>query len=176
MRCYVALGLLMLGAASAVSADSPFGHPFADDADTIVPITSYPLGQSEVVAHSQLRELQYYWVQKDLCDQYGCLIVLNDTRLYKVAEFRIESHLRDGSKRWSANLLDHPLLPTDTITRVKTASIDCERPVQFILKHRKTKETVVMEGTTDLCPTPHADNLSINIKLPEVTVDEKQPQ
>jgi hypothetical protein len=178
MRWNLVFGLSMLVAASTASADSPFTHrDGSDEGDTILPITSYPLGESQVVAHAMLRSLQYHWIQEDMCERFGCLIVQNDTRLFTVAEFRIQSHLRDGTQRWSANLLDHPMLPTDTVTRVKTASIDCDRPVQFVLKHRKTKEKLVMEGTTNLCPTPHADNLiRINIKLPEVTVDEKQPQ
>ena len=177
MRQLAALGLLILGTATAAPADTPFGHPFQDEADTIVPITSYPLGESQVVAHSLARDVHYYWIEQDMCDRFGCLVVHNDTRLYKVAEFRILAHRPDGSQRWSANLLEHPLLPTEKVTRIKTASIDCDRPVQFILRQRKTKETVVMEGVTNLCTTPHADNvIRINVKQPEVTIDENQNQ
>lgn len=177
MRHLATLGLLFLGMPAAAAADTPFGHPYQDDADTIVPITSYPLGESQVVAHALARSVQAYWIEQDMCDLFGCLVVHNDTRLYKVAEFRILARLGDGRQRWSANLLEHPLLPKESVTRIKTASIDCYRPVQFTLKQRKTKEVVVMEGTTNLCTTPHADNvIRINVKQPEVTVDESQNQ
>jgi len=163
----------MLGMGSAAPAQSPFDRRDGEVGDTILPITSYPLGQSEIVAHAALQNLRYHWIEKDLCDRYGCLVVRNESKNYKVAEFRIMSHLRDGTKRWSANLLDHPMLQTDTVTRIKTASIDCERPIRFLLKQRKTKETVVMEGVTNLCTTPHVDNLiRINVKVPEVTVED----
>jgi hypothetical protein len=177
VRLLATLGLLLLGIPTASSADTPFGHPYQDEADTIVPLTSYPLGESQVVAHALARNVQMYWIEQDMCDRFGCLVVHNDTRLFKVAEFRILAHLPDGRHRWSANLLEHPLLPTESTTRIKTASVDCERPIQFVLKQRKTKEVVVMEGTTNLCTTPHADNvIRINVKQPEVTIDESQTQ
>lgn len=176
MRFLATFGALIL-LSSAAAADSPFGHTYSEDADTILPITSYPLGESQIVAHSMANNLRLHWIEQDMCDRFGCLIVRNSTRLYKVAEFRIEAHYRDGTKRWSYNLLEHPLLPTEQVVRVKTASIDCDRPVKLLLKHRKTKEVLVMEGTANLCTTPGADNiLRVEVKKPEVTVEENQTQ
>lgn len=161
--------------ASAASADSPFTpRGGADGGDTIVPITSYPLGESQLVARSMARNLRMRWIERDLCDQIGCLVVQNDTKFYKVAEFRIQLVDRDGSSRWSRNQLLHPLLPKEKVVRLKVAPADsCERDIMFVLQHRKTREQLVMESTTNLCPTPNADNLiRIEVKKPEVRVEE----
>jgi hypothetical protein len=177
VRAFVAFALLLT--ASPAFAESPFTHrDGSDEGDTLAPITSYPLGESQVVAQSYARNVRMYWIQKDLCDQIGCLVVHNDTKFYKVAEFRIELIDRDGASRWSQNQLLHPLLPQQKIIRVKVAPAGtCDRQVQFVLKHRKTGETMVIDGTTNFCPSPHADNvIRINVKQPEVTVDENQTQ
>lgn len=179
MRRIGTVALLSLFFASAGAAQSPFTHrDGSDSGDTILPITSYPLGQSQLVAMRMARELQMQWIEQDLCDQIGCLVIHNDTKFYKVAEFRIELFDSEGSSRWSRNQLLHPLLPKDKLVRLKVAPADyCEREIQFVLKHRKTKERLVMESTTNLCPTPHADNvIRIDVKKPEVTVDERQGQ
>jgi len=170
-----AFGVLLLALASAASADSPFTQRGGADAgDTILPITSYPLGESQVVANAMARNLRMHWIERDLCDQIGCLIVQNDTKFYKVAEFRIQLVDRDGSSRWSRNQLLHPLLPKEKVVRLKVASADsCNRDILFVLQHRTTKEKLVMESTTNFCPTPKADNLiRIDVKKPEVRVQE----
>ena len=175
MRLQSTLGVLVLAMASAASADSPFSHrDGSDGGDTILPITSYPLGESQAVARSMARNLRMHWIERDLCDQIGCLVVQNDTKFYKVAEFRIELLDRDGASRWSRNQLVHPLLPKEKLVRLKVAPADsCERDILFVLQHRKTKEQLVMESTTNLCPSPNADNLiRIDVKKPEITVQE----
>jgi hypothetical protein len=178
VRAVAALGMLALTIGTPASADSPFGHRDGDDRDTIVPITSYPLGESQQVASGMARQLRMHWVQRDLCDQLGCLVVHNDTRNYTVAEFRILSRGRDGMPRWGANQLEHPLLPKQQLVQVKMAAADsCNRDIRFVLKHRKTKETLVMESATNLCPTPHVHNvIHLNVRVPAVTVEDEQPQ
>jgi hypothetical protein len=155
------------------SAQSPFTRrDESEEGDTILPITSYPLGQSQLVARSMARELRMRWIEREACNQIGCLVVQNDTRFYKVAEFRIQLLNRDGSSRWSRNQLLHPLLPKQKLVRLKVAPAEsCERDIMFVLQHRKTKQQLVMESTTNLCPTPNADNvIRIDVKKPEVTV------
>jgi len=175
VRVLATSGLLALAVASAAIADSPFTHrDGSDEGDSILPITSYPLGQSQVVSESMARNVQMYWIQKDMCDQMGCLIIQNDAKNYKVADFRIELVDRDGSSRWSRNQLLHPLLPTESVVRLKVAPAEsCARQIKFTLQHRKTKEKLELAGTTDFCPSPHATNMiRINVKSPEVTVED----
>lgn len=174
MRTWVAFGLAALATASA--AQSPFtNRGGGDEGDAILPITSYPLGRSDVVAKQMARNVRMYWIEQEACDQLGCLIVRNDTRLYTVAEFRIELLGDDGSSRWSRNQLLNPLLPKQKLVRLKVAPADsCERDVQFVLRHRKTKERLIMEGTTNFCPSPNADSLiRIEVKQPQVTVQDE---
>jgi hypothetical protein len=175
VRPFAGFGVLGLALASIASAQSPFTHrDGSDEGDAILPITSYPLGQSQVVAASMARNLRMRWLEREACDQIGCLVVQNDTRFYKVAQFRIELMNRDGSSRWSRNQLLHPLLPKEKLVRLKVAPADsCERDIMFVLQHRKTREQLVMESTTNLCPTPNADNvIRIDVKKPEVIVQE----
>jgi hypothetical protein len=172
VRLLAAFGALWLGAAA--SAQSPFtNRDGSDAADTILPITSYPLGQAQLVAQGLARNVRMHWIEKQLCDEIGCLVVQNDTSNYKVAEFRIEL-VEDGGSRWSRNQLLHPLLPKQKLVRLKVAPAEsCQRDIRFVLQHRKTKERLVMESSTNLCPTPHADNvIRLNVVRPEVTVEE----
>jgi hypothetical protein len=169
------VGVIILALASSAAADSPFTHrDGSDDGDAILPITSYPLGQSQSVASSMARSLRWHWIERDLCDRLGCLVVQNDTKFYKVAEFRIQLVDRNGGSRWSQNQLLHPLLPNEKLVRLKVApASSCDRDIMFVLQHRKTREKLVMESTTNFCPTPNADNLiRINVKKPEVIVPE----
>ncbi len=176
---HCAIGMMALVTASAGIAQSPFTHrDGTNDGDTILPITSYPLGQSQVVASRMATALQLEWVKRDLCWQIGCLVIHNDTKFYKVSEIRIQSAGRDGEARWGSNQLQHPLLPKEKLVQLKIASADsCERDIQFVLKHRKTRERLVLESIANLCPTPHVDNIiRIDVRKPEVTVDENQVQ
>ena len=175
MRSIAFVGIVAVVLASSAAADSPFTHrDGSDDGDAILPMTSYPLGESQSVAHSMARALRWQWIERDLCDQVGCLVIRNDTRFYKVAEFRIELIDRNGASRWSQNQLVHPLLPTEKLVRLKVAPADsCDRDIMFVLQHRKTREKLVMESSTNFCPTPNADNvIRINVKKPKITVPE----
>lgn len=175
MRSIATVAVLVVTMASAASADSPFTRRGgADEGDTILPITSYPLGRSDVVANAMAGNLRWRWIERDLCDQIGCLVIQNDSKFYKVAEFRIELFDRDGKSRWSRNQLLHPLLPKEKLVRLKVAPADsCLRDIRFVLQHRKTRESLVMDSTTNLCPSPNADNvIRIDVKKPEITVVE----
>ena len=174
MRALVSVVALAL--ATAAVAQSPFTRrDGSNDGDTLPQITSYPLGESQLVAESLARNVRMYWIEREVCDQLGCLVVQNDTKNYRVAEFRIELLDRDGSSRWSRNQLLHPLLPKQKLVRMKVAPPgSCDRDIMFVLQHRKTKERLVMESTTNLCPTPYADNvIRIDVKKPEVTVQDE---
>jgi hypothetical protein len=169
------VGVVALALTSSAAADSPFTHrDGTDEGDVILPKTSYPLGESQAVAHAMARNLRWHWIERDLCDQIGCLVVQNDTKFYKVAEFRIELVGRNGDSRWSQNQLVHPLLPAEKLVRLKVAPAgSCDRGVMFVLQHRKTKERLVMESTTNFCPSPNLDNvIRLNVKKPEVIVPE----
>ena len=171
-------GLYALALGTVASAQSPFTHrDGSDEGDTILPVTSYPLGGSQAVARGMARELRLQWLQQDLCDQLGCLVVHNDTRAYKLAEMRVQLLGKDGTPRWGRNQLDHPLLPKEKLIRVKVAPADsCQREIMFVLQHRKTRERLEMETTTNLCPTPKADNvIRLNVKTPQVTVEDETP-
>jgi hypothetical protein len=160
-------------AATAATAQSPFtSRDGSDDGDSILPITSYPLGQSQLVSRNMARALRIQWIERDLCDRIGCLIVHNDTRLYKLAEMRVELIGRDGTSRWGRNQLERPLYPKERLTQFKVAPPEsCDRAIQFVLKHRKTRERLVMEAIANLCSSPNVDNvIRLDVVKPEVTV------
>src|SRR5689334_20446769 len=99
--------------------------PFAgsEAADTVRPITSYPLGQSELVANIMLQSLRLEQKQRDLCWDYGCLVIANESENYRVTGFHVQEAAADGSMRWSRNQLKQfgvPLYPKKATFLFKT--------------------------------------------------------
>ena len=109
--------LLCAGAASAQSGD-------AESADTVPPKTSYPLGNSQLVAQNMMAALRIEHAKRDLCWRLGCLVVANESRSYKVTGFFVQMPDMLGTDRWGAQ----PIRPTAARPKRRAALQDRREP------------------------------------------------
>ena len=149
---------------------SPFGPP---GEDRILPKTSYPLGRADMVAQSLASSLRAEHAKRRLCDEFGCLVVRNESRTYTLTGFYVKMPRMLGTDQWGPNQLDEPLRPSYSLLKVKTGDANaCALPVRFELKKRRSgqRATVLTEG--NFCSTPRQINLlSIRVVTPQVTVE-----
>ena len=138
----------------------------------IAPITSYPLGRADLVAAGLVQSLNLAQVKEDLCEKYGCLVIVNESRAYKVMEMRVEMTDRKGGKRWGPNQLDRPLLAREATLRIKVPDLtNCDLPVRFRLRETKGREEVALEDKVRLCAEPDRHTLMrIRVVKPSVEV------
>ena len=171
MRHHVALLLSVTTASSAFAQQAPWDNEIAAAGDTIAPITSYPLGRSDIVAMSLVQSIRMAEVKEDLCSRYGCLVIVNESRAYKVMEMRVEMTDRKGGKRWGPNQLDRPLLAHQATLRIKVPDLrDCDLPVRFTLRESKGPEEVSIDDRVRLCAEPDQHTL-MRIKVVKPTVE-----
>src|SRR4051794_30505467 len=129
------MALLAVPAAAQVT-DPTVPH---DEADTIAPKTSYPLGDSEAVARSMLLSMKIAQKQRDLCWELGCLVIVNESQSYEVTGFFVQMTRKDGTLGWSNNQFGMPLMPKRATFRFKSGGSDaCNQPVKFVMKKHKT--------------------------------------
>lgn len=96
------------------------------------------------------------------CFKYGCLIIVNQSRAYDVIGLYLAAKPKPGeaAPAWGANLLGTtPLQPMKATWTVKSGDATmCGLPVHAIMRQRKDKKNLVtIDGTVDLCPSPHQD-------------------
>jgi hypothetical protein len=174
--CLVAslVPIVLLGTSSSAQVMPVTMDPFAGTAaeDTIRPKTSYPIGQSDVVARSMLAAMRLEQRQRDLCWELGCVVIVNESSSYVVTGFHVQERKRDGSLGWSGNQFGAPLLSKRATFRFKTGDANsCAQPVKFVLRKPHTKDTVQFETRVPLCSSPHQDSLvRIRAVIPEVEV------
>ena len=170
MRLWIGL-MAALAAASAAAQQSPFDNG-QEAGDMIAPITSYPLGRADLVAAGLVQSLNLARVKEDLCEKYGCLVIVNESRAYKVMEMRVEMTDRKGGKRWGPNQLDRPLLGREATLRIKVPDLtNCDLPVRFRLRETKGREEVALEDKVRLCAEPDRHTLMrIRVVKPSVEV------
>jgi hypothetical protein len=166
--------MMMVAEARAQVAPDPTTSPFgAANDDRILPKTSYPLGRADLVARGMAASLRVEHIKRQLCEEFGCLVVRNDSRNYVVTGFYVKMPGMLGTDRWGENVLDDPLRPSDSLLKVKTGDADaCALPVRFELKKRRTGEraTVLSEG--NFCSTPGQTSvLRIRAVTPRVIVE-----
>ena len=167
--------LLSLPATAAAQVMEPTTSPFAggEGADTVAPITSYPLGQSDVVARQMVLGLRLERAQRDLCAELGCLMIINESKSYEVTAFYAQTAGASGKPEWSSNQFGRPLYPKRATWRFKTGGpATCDVPVRFVLRNPKTRDVVQFETRTSLCSGPRNDSLvRIRAVVPEVKVE-----
>jgi hypothetical protein len=166
------LGLALLALPPAVAAQTATPFDGTEEADTILPKTSYPLGNSEAVARSMIDSMQLERRQRDLCWKLGCIVLVNETNAYQVDAFYVEEPAARGERRWSRNQFGAALLPRRATYRFKTGGPEtCDQPVRFVLRHRKTKDKIEVNTRASLCTSPQHDSLvRIRVIQPEVQV------
>ena len=165
---------MMVADAGAQVAPEPTTSPFgAPNEDRINPKTSYPLGRADLAAQGMAASMRMEHIKRRLCEEFGCLLVRNESRNYVVTGFYVKMPGMLGTDRWGENVLDDPLQPSYELLKVKTGDADaCALPVRFELKKRRTGEraTVLTEG--NFCSTPGQTNLlRIRVVTPQVIVE-----
>lgn len=171
MRNSIALLAAIIIASAASAQQAPWDNDIAVAGDTIAPITSYPLGRSDLVAMNLVQSIRMAEVKEDLCIRYGCLVIVNESRAYKVMDMRIEMTDRKGEKRWGPNQLDRPLQALQATLRIKVPDLkDCDLPVRFTMRETKGREEVSIEDRVRLCAEPDRHTL-MRIKVVKPTVE-----
>jgi hypothetical protein len=168
------LATTVVGSATAAQVMPVTMDPFAATGgeDTVRPKTSYPIGQSEMVARSMLAAMRLEQRQRDLCWELGCVVIVNESSSYIVTGFHVQEKKRDGSLGWSGNQFGAPLLSKRATFRFKTGDANtCAQPVKFVLRKPHSKDTLQFETRVPLCSSPHQDSLvRIRAVIPEVEV------
>jgi len=149
---------------------SPFGAP---NEDRIIPKTSYPLGRADLVAQRMAASIRVEHIKRKLCDEFGCLVVRNESRNYVVTGFYVKMPGMLGTDRWGENVLDDPLRPSYSLLKVKTGDTDaCALPVRFELKKRRTGERATVLSDGNFCSTPGQTSvLRIRVVTPRVVLE-----
>lgn len=166
------IGLLIAAAATAPAGaqQAPWDNDQAAG-DIVAPITSYPLGRADLVAMGLVQSLRLARVKEDLCLKYGCLVIVNESRAYKVIEMRVEMTDRSGARRWGPNQLDRPLLAREATLRIKVPDLaTCELPVRFTLRESKGREQLSIDDKVRLCAEPDRHTL-MRIKVVKPSVE-----
>ena len=179
----VALLLTLPAAAPAVAQTVPISmSPFAgSSSEDSTANTFYPFGESEMMARQMATSVRRTQQKRDLCWQYGCLVIANQSKKYRITEFRVREAGRDGTMRWSANQFSQfgaPLDPLKAVYLFKTGKPEtCDWPVLFVLRDLKRRETMTVQMRASLCMSPHQDSLvRVNVVHPEVIVGEPDPR
>lgn len=168
--------------ALAQEAPPPSGSPFSKDpgmdGDSVGPITSYPLGESEALAQSMLASLRMEKRVRNLCWEIGCVVFVNESNNYMVTGFYVQQPAKNGGTEWSRNQFLIPLLAQRLTFRFKSGGADaCDLPARFVLRAPHKKETISYDTRISLCSTPHHDSLvRIKAVMPEVEVGEPVAQ
>jgi hypothetical protein len=179
-----ALALLLLCGMPALAQEAPVpsGSPFSKDpgmdGDSVRPINSYALGESEDLARSMLASLRMEKRVRNLCWEIGCVVFVNESNNYMVTGFFVQQPAKKGGTEWSRNQFLIPLLAQRVTFRFKTGNADaCDLPARFVLRAPHSKETISYDTRISLCSTPHRDSLvRIKAVTPEVRVGEPAAQ
>lgn len=149
--------------------------PFAgsEAGDQARPVTSYPLGQSEMMARNMMAALRLEQKQRDLCWELGCVVIVNDSRTYMVTGFYVQAAAADGGLGWSRNQFGVPLLAKRATFRFKTGGRGaCDLPARFVLRAPHSRQTLSYDTRISLCSSPHHDSLvRIRAAIPDVEVE-----
>lgn len=162
--------LFTSGASSAQSYDDLGG-------DTIGAKTATVLGGSEQVARNMLVAMRLERKQRDLCDEMGCLVIVNESQSFNVTGFFVDGSVKTGKSGWGANQFRTPLLARKATYRVRLdESGVCELPLMFVMRHVTTGEEVRVEGRTNMCRTPRgAALLRLKVVVPTVELGAQEP-
>lgn len=153
---------------------SPFAGSASEDSTAN---TFYPFGESEMMAREMANSVRVGQRKRDLCREYGCLVIANQSKNYRITEFRVREAARDGTLRWSENQFRQfgaPLEPRKALYLFKTGKPEtCDWPVLFVLRDLKGRQTMSVQMQASLCVSPQRDSLvRVNVVRPEVTVGE----
>lgn len=138
----------------------------------IKPKMSYPVGNPDAIARIMWGSMRLAEAKQEACRQFGCLIVVNDSRSYRLQEFYVRPVDPRSANDWGPNQLDRPLRAREAAIRIKLPGERfCNWPVRFVVRNPKTKEVFPIEMTASLCVAPRHDTvLRLRILKPDVQV------
>lgn len=165
---------LLLGIAVAASAQS-IGEDLGGD--SIAARTATVQGGSELVARNMLVAMRLERKQRDLCDEMGCVVIVNESQHFDVTGFFVDSSVKTGRAGWGRNQFGRPLLAKKATFRVRLDEKGvCDLPMLFVMRHATTGEEIRVEGRTNMCRTPRTASLiRLKVVVPSVEVGEQQP-
>lgn len=151
-----------------------------DESEGVQPKNFTRPGGAENVARMLMTAMRIEQRQRDRCWKLGCLVIVNETRGYDVVGFYVEPRRRKPpapGKKWGKNLFDAPLFPRKATFAFKDGdAAACAHPVRFELRHRVTRERLMVDGSANLCSTPKVDSLlRIRVLEPQVIWDDELP-
>jgi len=135
-------------------------------------IMSYPAGNPGAIARMTWDALRYA-AREGRCRDLGCLILINDSKNYRLRGFYVRPVTPRTPEDWGDNQIEHALAPNEATVRFKLQDQRfCSWPVKFVLQNNKSKEVYPVETTASLCSSPGQDTvLKVRILKPEVYVD-----
>ena len=168
--CFVAAALSCAAVGSAQSVGENID-------DTIAAKTATVHGGSEQVAQTMLVAMRLERKQRDLCDEMGCVVIVNESSHHDVTGFFVDSSVKTGKPGWGANQFRTPLRSKKATYRVRLDEKGvCELPMLFVMRHVTTGEEVRVEGRSNMCRTPRAASLvRLKVVVPSVEVEERGP-
>lgn len=176
MRAAAFFGVLTVSLAIAATASA---QSVGDDpgGDTIAPRTATIHGGSEQMARNMLVAMRLERKQRDLCDEMGCMVIVNESQHYNVTGFFVDSSVKTGKPGWGGNQFRTPLLAKRATYRVRLDEKGvCELPMLFVMRHAATGDEVRVEGRSNMCRTPRAAALiRLKVVVPSVEVEEQGP-
>jgi hypothetical protein len=136
-------------------------------------------GQAEAVGRALLGRMVAATKGELACKRSGCLVLVNDNRDYRLTGFFVASGaVGEGrARQWSRNRLSGVLPPLMAVAMPKTGGPEsCAVPVRFTLRHRRTSETLAVEGTADMCRRPMIDSvIRLHVTRPSVSAESTGP-
>jgi hypothetical protein len=142
-----------------------------DSANSAPPINIARHGGAELDAHDMLVAMRLEQRQRDTCWEFGCLVIVNESKNFLVTGFFVATGERNGKVQWSSNQFGPALQPRHATFRFKSGLKDCERQVRFTARNIETREKVEVQSVASLCKSPHVDSLiRLRIERPEVIV------
>lgn len=106
--------------------------------------------------------------EADQCGSHGCIIVINKSPVYDVAQLYINDGKRDatGETDWGANQFQgFSLHSNKAVWTPRPRKMNCVLRVRVVLRHRGTKAEVTGVQPFDLCEMPKRGFAILEIQL-----------
>lgn len=130
---------------------------------------------SELTAMGMMLQFRHQKMQGDRCFETGCLFIINQTTDYDAIGLYLDvgSPDPDDAPVWGPNLFRQKLRPQLARWTYKLGDASmCTLGTRVVLRHRRTGEQVVSDGTMSLCRSPRFDSsVRINVVQTRVTAE-----
>ncbi len=130
-----------------------------------------PRTRSETMMAEQAYHFAVEKRHDDLCQRFGCLIVINETRDYMLTGMYLDTAFVKGGRVpvWSPNMLSSPGIYPMRATMFPTSfkrQEACAVPARFEFRHSDTRERVSVFMPVSLCMRPGAPFVRLRVQVP----------